>query len=118
MLVRTALCKASPGNKNTRLTYKIGSKSGAAAPLPIFLLHVIVCGIDEGDDRDSQGCCGEIDWSKAKGLSGASHKNYLNGSPRRAERVFGWGRHIERCWGSLENQWNGTLQSCSGDAAT
>ena len=29
-------CQASPGNKNTRQTCKIGSRSGAAAPLPIL----------------------------------------------------------------------------------
>ena len=35
-------CQARPGNKNTRLTYRIGSESGAATPLPILVLHVIV----------------------------------------------------------------------------
>jgi hypothetical protein len=28
---------------------------------------------------------------------------------RRAEEVFGWGRHAVHCWGVLEQHWNGTL---------
>ncbi|WP_199326847.1 hypothetical protein [Nostoc sp. FACHB-888] len=36
---------------------------------------------------------------------------YCQGSARQAETVFGWGRQnieVERCWGILEQHWNGT----------
>ncbi len=87
-----AMRKARPGNKNTRLTYKIGSKSGGAAPLPIFLLHVMCVELTKGMIATLKDAAAKLTGATRRAFQAQVTKDYLNGSLRRAERVFGWRR--------------------------